>query len=196
LNSSSGDGAGPLGEGYVRYVRDLLVLREPEKQVTIINKGIGGDRVTGLQNRWSDDVLRHKPDWLSIKIGINDLHSFLGGDPNGVTPEIFESAYRDILTRTRAALPECQLLLIDPFYISIEQSPNTWRRKVLDLLPTYIEIVHKMSAEFNTRLVRTHDMYQRLLKHYDADVFCGEPVHPNATGHLGIAEAVYGALNK
>ncbi len=38
------------------------------------DEGIGGDVVTRLRDRWSDDTLRNKPDWLSVKIGINDLH--------------------------------------------------------------------------------------------------------------------------
>jgi len=189
---------GTLGDGYVRWFDVLMTLREPEKRVTIINKGIGGDRVTGLEQRWTDDVLRHQPDWLSIKIGINDLHSFLGnpGDPNAVTPQKFERAYDAILTRTRKALPRCRILLIDPFYISIERAPDHWRRRVLDLLPTYIKIVHQMSRRHKTRLVETHALYQRLLKYRDADTFCPEPVHPNAVGHLAIAEAVYAAVSR
>ncbi|MEI7435693.1 MAG: SGNH/GDSL hydrolase family protein [bacterium] len=189
---------GTLGDGYVRWFEVLLTLREAEKQVTIINKGISGDRVTGLQQRWTDDVLRHAPDWLSIKIGINDLHSYLGnpGDPGAVTPKVYELAFNDILARTRKLLPKCRILLIDPFYISIENTPDLWRRKVLDLLPSYIKIAHKLSLRYNTRLIETHSVYQRLLKHRDADTFCGEPVHPNQVGHLVIAEAVYAALSK
>jgi lysophospholipase L1-like esterase len=48
---------GTLGDGYVRWFDVLLTLREPHKQVAILNKGISGDRVTGLQQRWADDVL-------------------------------------------------------------------------------------------------------------------------------------------
>ena len=189
---------GTLGEGYVRWFDVLLTLRETDKRVTIINKGIGGDRITGLQQRWTDDVLRHKPDWLSIKIGINDLHSYLNNpsDPQSVSPKVYAQAFDDILARTHKALPKCRILLIDPFYISIENTPDLWRRKVLDLLPGYIKTVHQMSRQYKTRLVETHAVYQRLLKYRDADTFCAEPVHPNQVGHAVIAEAVYAALSK
>ncbi|MFC1461708.1 GDSL-type esterase/lipase family protein, partial [Verrucomicrobiota bacterium] len=80
------DVAAPLGSGYVKFVSDMLIMREPEKRVTIINKGIGGDVVPGLLARWKDDVLRHRPDWLSIKIGINDLHRFLGSELKDFSP--------------------------------------------------------------------------------------------------------------
>lgn len=189
------DSAAPLGNGYVKLFSDLLISREPEKRVAIINKGISGDNVVGLKNRWSDDVLRHKPDWLSIKIGINDLHSTFG-NPNGVHPKVYAEAYDEILARTRKALPKCRILLIQPFYISIEATSTSWRKQVLDLLPSYLKIVAQMSRKYRTRLVQTHAVYQRLLRYYDADTFCGEPVHPNLTGHLVIAESVYTALSK
>jgi len=164
--------------------------------VTIINKGIGGDIVTGHQRRWTDDVLRHKPDWLSIMIGINDLHTELGNHPDVVTPEIYENAYDDILCRTKERLPDCGILLIEPFYISMETSPNSLRHRVLELLPAYIRVVHQMSEKHETRLVKTHEMFMRLLRHHDSDTFCPEPIHPNPTGHLAIAEEVYAALSK
>jgi len=186
----------PLGGGYVKLFADLLAVREPEKRVTIINKGIGGDRVTGLRDRWTDDVLRHKPNWLAVKIGINDLHSVLRGDPNAVTLDRYEEAYDAILSRTKAALPKCSVLLIEPFYLSRERSSSSFRHDVLKLLPKYLQVVRKMSRRYKTRLVKTHDMFQRLLKYYDADTFCPEPVHPNITGHLAIAEAVYKVLSR
>jgi len=186
----------PLGAGYVKLFDDLFIQREPEKRVQFINKGISGDRVTGLWNRWTDDVIRHRPDWLSIKIGINDLHSHWRGDKeNGVSPEKFEATYVRILDCMRAELPRCRILLIDPFYISQTKTHECQRREILKLLPAYIDIVHRMSRTYKTRLVKTHEMFQRLLKHYDADTFCPEPVHPNPTGHLAIAEAVYQALS-
>lgn len=181
----------PLGVGYVKLFHDLMILREPEKRITFINKGIGGDTVVGLSNRWSDDVLRHKPDWLSIKIGINDLHGMLRDPQNGITPRRFGQEYKAILERTASQLPRCQILLIDPFYLSMEKSPNSFRHKVLELLPEYLAVVHQMSRKFKTRLIRTHELFQGLLKYHDADIFCQEPVHPNLTGHLMIAEAVY-----
>ena len=185
----------PLGNGYVKMFRDLLIARERAKDITIINKGISGHTVADLRNRWTDDVLRHKPDWLSIKIGINDLHRTLANTPQAVPPRMFAEIYDDILARTRKALPKCRILLIDPFYISTDRAPGSARAQVLDQLPQYIRTVRAMSRKYHTRCLETHAMFQRLLQHHEADVFCGEPVHPNFTGHLAIAEAVYDALS-
>ncbi|MCK5739019.1 SGNH/GDSL hydrolase family protein, partial [bacterium] len=185
----------PLGNGYVRFFSDLQTIREPEKQLKIINTGISGDRVTGLQNRWTDDVLNYEPDWLSIKIGINDLHSVVRNTPEPVTPDIFAMIYDEILARTREALPNCRLLLIQPFYISRETAATSFRNSVLELLPEYLAIVTELSLKYKTALLETHAMFHNLLDYHPADTFCPEPVHPNATGHLAIAEAVYQSLS-
>ena len=186
----------PLGNGYVKLFYDMLTIREPGKKVNIINKGIGGDTVTGMQKRWTDDVLFHKPDWLSIKIGINDLHMTLRQHSETIPPELYRDAYNEILSRTKSKLPKCEILLIEPFYISLEKSANSFRKSVLDTLPEYIAVVREMSRKYKTRLVKTHEMFQSFLKHHEADTFCPEPVHPYLIGHMAIAEAVYSALSK
>jgi len=190
------DSNAPLGCGYVKLFSDLLAIREPARRLTIINKGISGNRVVDLADRWTDDCLRHRPDWLSVKIGINDLHCTLGMTPQAVPAEKFEEVYGQILDQTREALPKCRILLIDPFYISADTAGPSFRNEVLKLLPRYIQVVHEMSRKHGTRLVRTHEMFKRLIRHHEPDLFCPEPVHPNLTGHLAIAEAVYQALSK
>ncbi len=183
----------PLGSGYVRLFTELATARFPDRDIAYINKGIGGNRVTDLKERWRDDVLFHKPDRLSIKIGINDLHSHLRSPQDGVSPELFASVYDEILGRTRDEL-NCPLLLITPFYISTDRSGGTFRGQVLSLLPRYIETVEAMAAKYDARLVNLHDIYQKHLQYRDADTFCPEPVHPNHTGHIVIAEALMQAM--
>lgn len=185
----------PLGCGYVKTFSDMLLSRHPKRRITIINKGIGGDVVTGLRDRWKDDVLRHRPDWVSIKIGINDLHRTLRDDPTAVPPPLYREAYGQILERTRKTLPRCKLLLIDPFYISTDNTPMSFRTQVLRLLPEYTRTVHGLSRRYRTLHVKTHQIFQKLLKDHEPDTFCPEPVHPNPTGHLVIADAVYAALS-
>src|SRR5208282_5926047 len=104
------------------------------------------------RNRWTDDVLRHKPDWLAVKIGINDLHQALANTPRAVPPELFENTCDEILSRTREALPSCRFLLVDPFYISLDAKSLSARAQVLRLLPRYIAVVHRMSRKFRTGL--------------------------------------------
>jgi lysophospholipase L1-like esterase len=175
----------------VRLSVDLITARFPERSIRYVNAGISGNTVEDLWNRWHDDVLVHAPDWLSVKIGINDLHRTLGGDPKGaLAPENYERLYRQCLTRTREALPGCRLVLVDPFYISEDRRPDTGRGRVLALLPEYLAVVEGLAAEFGPRHVCTHAAFVEQLRFRPSERFCPEPVHPNASGHLVIAHAL------
>lgn len=187
------DVAPPLGNGYVSLLHDLVVGGWPERSITWVNRGIGGNKVTDLRERWEDDVIREAPDWLCVKIGINDLHNYLADKQNGVSPAIFRATYETILNRAASAMKP-HLVLITPFYISSDRSGESFRSVVLDLLREYISIVEEMASGFGARLVRLQPMFERQLRYRAADIFCPEPVHPNRTGHLLIAREVLRVL--
>lgn len=175
----------PLGQGYVRCVDGLVAARYPAHGLTVLNEGIGGNTIRDLAGRWSDDVIRHHPDWLSVKIGINDLTGYRRNNPQrNVSPGEFAELYDCILDRAKRET-DAGFILADPFYISTDRSPGS----VLDLLPQYIATVEKMAGKYNARRVRTHEMFQEQLKCHAPDRFCPEPIHPNLSGHLLIAYA-------
>jgi len=179
--------AAPLGDGYVRLISELIVARYPAHQLKIINTGISGNTVRDLRDRWTDDVIHHQPDWLSIKIGINDLHRWLHNVQGAsVTPEQFAELYDEVLTRARKET-KAQLVLVDPFYISNDRTAGTPRAAVLERLPKYIGTVHAMAKKHKARLVRTQDAFVRAMKYHAPERLCPEPVHPYASGHLVIA---------
>jgi lysophospholipase L1-like esterase len=183
------DAASPLGNGYVRMTHELIMAKYPAHKLTIINKGISGNTVRDLTNRWGDDVSRFKPDWLSIKIGINDLHRWLSKvEGQSVSVDEFETMYDGILQRAKKET-KATIVLMDPFYLSIDKGADNWRGIVLKHLPAYIKVVHAMAKKYKTHHVKTHEMYQAILKHHPADALCPEPVHPYASGHLAMAHA-------
>lgn len=184
----------PFGDGYVRMSIDLITARYPERQIRFLNKGIGGNTVVNLLDRWEDDVIRHRPDWLSIKIGINDLHRVARNDADPIPPKRFEECYRKILERTRKAT-RAKLILIDPFYLSRDRSPDSWRGKIMGMMPPYLRIVARLAKEYRAIHVRTHEAFQRQLHFREADRFAPEPVHPFPVGHLVIAHEVLRAVN-
>ena len=185
----------PLGCGYVQMVADMLTIREPKKKITVINRGISGDTVFDLRSRWHDDVFEIKPDWLSIKIGINDLNRTLEGGAD-LPAETFEEIYDSLLSQTAKHFPKCNLLLIDPFFMSRDRVNDSYRTRVLRTLPDYVDVVHRLSRKYKTRLVKTHDLFKEQLKHHKLEVFSTEPIHPNSAGHLLMADAVYKSLSK
>jgi acyl-CoA thioesterase I len=179
--------AAPLGEGYVRSVNDLIAAKYPAHGLKVINTGISGNTVRDLFNRWTDDVIRHQPDWLSIKIGINDVHRWLHQVQGAsVSAEEFADLYEKILARVKKET-KAQVVLVDPFYISTDTSSGSFRTLVLQTLPSYQKTVAAMAKKYKTRHVKLHDMFQTQLQHTAPDRWCPEPVHPNPSGHLLMA---------
>ena len=184
------DIACPLGNGYVKIAIDLMTAKYPERNITFFNHGIGGDVAPGLRDRWTDDVLIHRPDWVSVLVGINDLLiTRFNPDPQIHVPvDKFREAYLQFLTRTKENT-DARIILMDPFYMSKETDLNSARTTVLDVLPDYIAVVHEMAEKFEALHVPTHKIFQKQLQFRSADTFCGEPVHPNPAGHVVMANA-------
>jgi lysophospholipase L1-like esterase len=179
------DAAAPLGTGYVSLFVDLVMAKYPGRAIDFVNRGIGGNTVLELAARWEADVVAERPDWLSVMIGINDLHRTLGG-VHDLPPETYRKLYTALLQRAADAAGP-QLVLLEPFYMITEAEADEAQRVVLGLLPGYIEVVHELAEQFGARLVRTQPMFEEQLRHRPFTAFCAEPVHPNRTGHLLIA---------
>ena len=180
-----------LGGGYVRWVDRLITARYPERRIRIINTGISGNCVDDLQGRWQADVLDHRPDWVTIMIGINDLHRTLN-DIKHLPPTEFETRYRDILDQVRAA--GAKLVLLDPFYMSLERGQGTPEAHVLDLLDGYLDVVARLAVDYDALHVKTQDAWLRVLEVLPPSNWCNEPVHPSADGHLVMANALLETL--
>lgn len=177
--------APPLGTGYVSLFAELTTAYYPERQYRFINVGIGGDTIPGLRSRWPEDVLAHQPDWLSVKIGINDLHRYLNGE-EAFSPERYRENYEAILTAT-VEQTSARLILIDPFYICRPGEGDPFQEKVLATLPEYLQVVEEMAQRYDALHVRTHEMFARHLQFRSPATFCPEPVHPYRLGHTLIA---------
>ncbi len=173
----------PLGHGYVRKITELITAKYPERDIAYVNKGIGGDIVEGLENRWDTDVIDEKPDWLSVKIGINNASRQLG---EGISNEVYlpdwEACYRRILTRVKNEL-DAPLFLFEIFYI--EEDVENPRPLAVD---AYNASIHKLADEFDARLIQTNDAFDNAVAARPGALWTTQDgVHPNAEGHTLMA---------
>lgn len=108
----------PYGNGYVYLARAFLLARYPALGLQIENRGIGGNTVRDLETRWEEDVVAEQPDWLSIKIGINDVWRLVANRLNEHVPiDEYEATLRRLLERTKAATA-ARLILMEPYVIA------------------------------------------------------------------------------
>ena len=62
-----------MGNGYAWLAAAQLLVDSPDADLKFFNRGISGNKVYQLAERWQADCLDIKPDVLSILIGVNDF---------------------------------------------------------------------------------------------------------------------------
>lgn len=164
-----------LGSGYVRLLAGELT------EQTVINAGIGGNRVVDLQQRLDADVLAHRPDLVSILIGINDTwRRFDSDDPTST--EDFERGYADLLRRITGT--GAAVVLLEPFVLPVtDEQATAWRE---DLEPR-IEVVHRLAGQYDAPVVPLDVELTKLAADHGAAGLAADGVHPTERGHAEIA---------
>ena len=162
-----------LGHGYVFIIAAKHGAAFPERELDFINRGISGNTVLDLEKRWQKDTLDHKPDLLSIMIGVNDRGK-------GVALDEYERVYDDILVQAREANPELKLVLCAPF---VKPTGN-----IGDDIRARQEIVARLAEKYGAALVRFQTIFDAAVKRAPADYWVWDGVHPTYRGHQLMAD--------
>lgn len=176
----------PLGNGagYFNLVRSFVLGRYPELGLTIVNRGVGGDTVRHLQARWQEDVIAEWPDWLSVKIGINDVWRTFGGNAHEAVPiDEYEAIYRELLQQAVDATGT-KLIIAEPYVIEPDEH-DPFRAKMSE----YGLVARKIAADFGALDVRTQEAFDVALRSTSPADWAEDRVHPNTPGHAIIAMA-------
>lgn len=183
------DDAAPYGRGYMALVRAFVTARYPELDLDWDNRGIGGDTVRHLAARWDEDVIALKPDWLSVKIGINDVWRKYGQRPDEAVPVAeYEETLRGLLRR---AVDEtgCKLIIAEPYVI--EKNPSD--PQLVDTLEM-AQVARRLANEFGAVNVQTQEAFDAVLRHSEPSAWADDRIHPNLAGHAVIAQAFLRAI--
>ena len=174
------------GNGYVKEVVNALNAENAEKY-DLINRGISGNRIVDLYARIKADCWNHKPDVLSILIGVNDVwHEISGG--NGVELDRFEKVYRMLIEDTLKKLPNVKILLCEPFVLqgcATVDDGDKWQR-FLEVY-AYASVVKKLAEEYGLYFLPLQEKLSQEAKGNEAE-YLADGVHPAAAGAKLIAD--------
>ena len=111
-----------IGHSYVFHLAGALGRMAPGKY-TVINRGVSGDTVEKITERWQRDTIEEQPDLLSLLLGINGNGNFDGTYPQGTEEHLrqFDLGYRNLLTAAREANPDLKLILVEPFCLPVNR---------------------------------------------------------------------------
>lgn len=174
-----------LGCGYPLLVSAELGYEEPEAY-TFINKGISGNRVVDLYARVGADVLKFKPDYMSILIGVNDVwHADVD---NGISTGKYERIYEQLIKEIKDELPDIKIMIMEPFVLEEEATtsttsePNRW--DIFDKEVRDKAVAAKRVAEkYGLKFVPLQCKFDEAIKKAPVKHWLYDGVHPAPAGH-------------
>jgi lysophospholipase L1-like esterase len=174
-----------MGHGYAYLIASRLWYDHPDRNLMFINRGISGNRVRDLKNRWQTDALDLKPDAISILIGVNDVIATVKDwDPEPI--EKFEEHYRAILDLTKTSLPDTTIILCEPFTLPggwLKEKPKIWAEEI----PKRQELVKQLAKEYHAIFIDLQKLFNEALEKAPASYWIWDGIHPMPAGHELIA---------
>lgn len=171
-----------LGHGYVFAIASRLGADFPNAGFQFINRGVSGNRLSDLEKRWEKDTLDHRPDVLSILIGVNDLNARQRRKPDAYTDKEFDQHYRKLLDQSLKAIPNLILVLAPPFMYKVGVRVEQWPFWEKELAPR-TEIVRRIAKDYDAVLVDYPALFDRAIKVAPTEHWLWDGCHPSVFGH-------------
>jgi lysophospholipase L1-like esterase len=174
-----------LGKGYPFIAASELLNKYPEKNLQIYNKGISGNKVFQLAERWDADCLGLEPTVLSILVGVNDFWHTL---TNGYTGTI--RTYRDdfatLIDRTKSKLPNVKLVIGEPYaVIGVKAVDAKW----YPAFNEYRQAARELADKYDAVFIPYQAIYDKAQKTAPGAYWTADGVHPSLAGAALMAQA-------
>jgi lysophospholipase L1-like esterase len=166
-----------LGGGYAWLAASELLVDRPDDGLKVFNRGISGDKLYQMAERWDVDCLALKPNVLSILIGVNDYWAIAKHGYDG-TLEKYASDYRALVNRTKAALPEMRLVICEPFVLKVGAVDDSW----FPAFDGYRAAARKIAEDARATFVPFQAMFDAAVKVAPPETWAADGVHPTPDG--------------
>lgn len=175
-----------VGDGYPLLVKAQLGFEHPE-EYDYQNRGISGNRIVDVYARIKADIINLKPDYMSILIGVNDVWHEVDVQ-NGVEAEKFEKIYCMLIEEIKEALPNIQIMILEPFCLravateNTEEKPNKWNIFRSEVKKR-AEKAKAVAEKYNLIFVPLQEKFDEAAKNTENTYWLRDGVHPSAMGH-------------
>ena len=186
---------------YTTYVEHYVLTRYPNRRVTFINTGWGGDKVAGNEckpcagvgglARIKRDVIDHKPTVVTLLFGMNDGRY---RDFDEATLKAYEdgltSIIRELKNKTNARI----YVMTPTVYDGTRHTPWSQTDRYNDVLDRYSESAKQLAARENLPVIDLHaittEALSRAKKQDPSYTFLNDGVHPESDGQLVMAAEI------
>jgi lysophospholipase L1-like esterase len=139
--------------GYLRDIDAVLTQQYPDLKIPpVVNKGVSGQKAEDLIKRFEKDVVAHKPAYVTISIGINDVwHRLKGPHDEKVLAKYTENVSKMVDLAQTAGI---KVILLAPTIIQENAKAEGNERLLM-----YVEAEKKIAAEKKCQFVDLHQMF-------------------------------------
>ncbi|MFL5739407.1 MAG: GDSL-type esterase/lipase family protein [Flavisolibacter sp.] len=177
--------ASELGSGYAMIAGSDLLFRYTDKNLKVYNRGISGNKVYQLAERWDKDCLDIKPNVLSILIGVNDFWHKILGKYDG-TVDTYRKDYKALLDRTKQSLPNVKLIIGEPYAVTgIKAVDEKWFPEFNE----YRAAAKEIAASYDAVFIPYQSVYDKAQKEAPGVYWTADGVHPTLAGARLMAQA-------
>ncbi len=181
--------ASALGSGYAMITASDLLFKYGDKNLKIYNRGISGNKVYSLAERWGKDCLDIKPNILSILIGVND-YAYERKDNR--TFKTYSDDYKVLLDRTKQNLPDVKLIIGEPFAIpGVKAVDETW----FPAFDEYRYAAKEIAKSFDAVFVPYQRVFDKAQKETPGTYWTYDGIHASLAGAQLMAHAWLEAVN-
>lgn len=185
-----------MGNGYALFASQLIRSRHPDTEFEFINRGIGGNKMAHLVERWQEDCIDLKPDVVSVLIGINNTLC-RSDTKNWYDNDEFEAMYRGILTDVKEKT-NAKIIMLEQFLVPMPY--NAYMREDVD---PKIQITRRLALEFADAFIPTDGLITAECVRTYPICWSHDGVHPTEACARFIAEhyanafdQIFNTLNK
>lgn len=175
------------GHSYMMLCAARIQSDYPEQEPQFFNRGISGNTLRDLQQRWQSDCLDLNPDVVTLLIGTNDVDLHLSGKaPLDIAN--WEKDYRQLLDQLLAVKPDVKIILGTPFVAQVGRigaADNFQQRK--ELIAECATAVRRIATDYHAVLLDYEKMFNSLTEHHPS-YWIWDGIHPTAAGHQKMAD--------
>jgi lysophospholipase L1-like esterase len=174
-----------LGSGYAMIAASGLLYDYPGKNLKVYNRGVSGNKVYQLADRWDKDTFNLKPNVLSILVGVNDFwHTLVNGYKG--TIKTYRDDYKTLLDRTKQTLPDVKLIIGEPYaVIGVKAVDEKWYPG----FDEYRKAAREIAASYDAVFIPYQSIYDKAQKLAPGAYWTADGVHPTLAGARLMAHA-------
>ncbi len=167
---------------------------QPDAGWQFYNRGISGNTLAQLADRWQSDALCLQPDVVSILVGINDVYEFMRAKKENPDSTFdfasWEKQYRSLLDSLRANNSNIKIMIGAPFI------SNDGKNGKLSNYAEYERTVRQLAAitkgiahDYNAAFLPFDRMFTQLTAQQPRPGYwIWDGIHPTPAGHRRMAD--------